>query len=416
MAPLKKSCIVNNALCFSDTPPSRPALVQVSEKLHHAGASVASSSIAMAIAAAIEAAGKRPTYISLRFDASPECPRTQETNNSTTPRFFRSSRRLTHDYDDYITMISNDSSQKEIDDETTITAPRCYALPSAIPAWSNHHHCDIPPEITSGVSSQDPFPWALFEASARSDVEIHQEVPSIASSDNNKNERESYMVDHRHLVAGHWQDMPYPNGCTPLSSTFCLPCLHEAKPSIHPLTNENLNSAYNKSDRHPLSNPSTQTSLLWTGDQAAAIAVTPKGWASPINGIRTRNSAWDPCYMASRLSTRLGKPTMNDSANIFIHAGEFTTYKNQDPRVLVPDSVSAMMDKGRGDDLAPGMTQKYKKKKCEHEGCTKYSQSGGVCCRHGAKRSKTRKYCSHEGCTNFVQRAGVCIRHGASRY
>jgi hypothetical protein len=116
--------------------------------------------------------------------------------------------------------------------------------------------------------------------------------------------------------------------------------------------------------------------------------------------------------MASCPSTRLGTPTVNDSADMFLHAGEFTTYKNQDQRVLVPGSDSAM-DKGRGDDLAPGMTKKYKKKKCEHEGCTKYSQSGGVCCRHGAKRSKMRKYCSHEGCTNFVQRAGVCIRHGA---
>lgn len=113
---------------------------------------------------------------------------------------------------------------------------------------------------------------------------------------------------------------------------------------------------------------------------------------------------------------------MNGGAEMY--AGEFANYEMQEQEVLIRDTGS-VTNKGirwndarhgepRGEELAPGMVQKRKKKKCNYEGCTKYSQSGGVCCRHGAKKSKSRKYCSHEGCTKFVQRGGFCVRHGAA--
>ena len=53
------------------------------------------------------------------------------------------------------------------------------------------------------------------------------------------------------------------------------------------------------------------------------------------------------------------------------------------------------------------------KKICSSDGCTNYAVKGGVCIRHGAK--KTVKLCSREGCTNQAYRRGVCCRHGAKR-
>ena len=278
-----------------------------------------------------------------------------------------------------------------------------------------------------GVSSQDAVSWALFEDAARSAVRLHHEIHSIASSDKDKNTRDSDVGD-RHPVARHWQGqsvMSHPNGRVAHSSTFCFPCLHESKPRIFATTNEDSKEAY-EGDRHLVSRPDTLVSLIPTWDKAMACAGSPKFWAySPANGIRTRNTARDPrdpwYIMASRPSTRLETRTMNGGADM--HAGEFVNYKFQEQGVLVRDTGS-VMDKGiwwnderqcetRGEELAPGMVQKRKKKKCNHERCTKYAQTGGVCCRHGAKRSKSRKYCSHETCTKFVQRNGFCFRHGA---
>jgi hypothetical protein len=421
MAPLKKRRIIDNAFCHSVIPSSAQSiLAQALERLDDAGANVASSSIAAAIAAAIEAAGKAPTSLSLRFDASPVSLRI---HSNCTARFLCSSRRVTDNHDDEITIIANDS-QKEMG-EITPTAPRCFALPSTISPGSDHHHCEDPTGMLPGVSSQDAFPWALFEDAARSAVRLHQEIPIIASSDNNRNISESHVGD-RHPVARHWHGqsvISHPNGRIAPSST-CLPCLHEAKPSISATTNhEDSKEAY-KGDRHPVSRPDTLASLLSTWDKDMASNGTPKGWAySPANGIRTRNTARDPrdpwYIMASRPSTRQGTRTMNGGADMY--AGEFANYTMQEQGVLMQDTRS-VMDKGiwwnderqgetREEELAPGMVQK--KKKCNHEGCTKYAQTGGVCCRHGAKRSKSRKYCSHEGCTKFVQRGGFCVRHGA---
>jgi hypothetical protein len=58
----------------------------------------------------------------------------------------------------------------------------------------------------------------------------------------------------------------------------------------------------------------------------------------------------------------------------------------------------------------PGVKAKIRKK-CSFEGCSNFSQWGGVCWTHGAKVEK--KCCSHEGCTNGVIKGGVCITHGA---
>eukprot|EP00985_Skeletonema_marinoi_P013353 scaffold6595_cov92-Skeletonema_marinoi.AAC.1 len=46
-----------------------------------------------------------------------------------------------------------------------------------------------------------------------------------------------------------------------------------------------------------------------------------------------------------------------------------------------------------------------KEKRCSSEGCTNYSQKGGVCKRHGAKVK--RKFCSSERCTNIVVKRGA---------
>ena len=53
-----------------------------------------------------------------------------------------------------------------------------------------------------------------------------------------------------------------------------------------------------------------------------------------------------------------------------------------------------------------------KRSTCRYEGCTNLAQVGGVCIRHGAK--KYMKTCSHEGCTNNIVNGGVCRRHGAT--
>ena len=50
-------------------------------------------------------------------------------------------------------------------------------------------------------------------------------------------------------------------------------------------------------------------------------------------------------------------------------------------------------------------------RRCSSEGCTKFSRSGRVCMRHGAKVKFKR--CSNEGCTNNVKKGGVCWRHCA---
>lgn len=44
------------------------------------------------------------------------------------------------------------------------------------------------------------------------------------------------------------------------------------------------------------------------------------------------------------------------------------------------------------------------------EKCTKYSQSKGMCSKHGGKR-----ICKIDGCNNYMQRYGVCIKHGANK-
>lgn len=49
------------------------------------------------------------------------------------------------------------------------------------------------------------------------------------------------------------------------------------------------------------------------------------------------------------------------------------------------------------------------KKKCSSPECSRNAQQGGVCYRHGAKRSK----CSHPECLNVVKKGGVCWTHGA---
>ena len=51
-----------------------------------------------------------------------------------------------------------------------------------------------------------------------------------------------------------------------------------------------------------------------------------------------------------------------------------------------------------------------KRTRCSIDGCTKYAQKGGVCKRHGAKVKV--KLCSSEGCTNLAVKGGVCVRHG----
>ena len=51
---------------------------------------------------------------------------------------------------------------------------------------------------------------------------------------------------------------------------------------------------------------------------------------------------------------------------------------------------------------------------CTHPGCSKQVQQGGVCCRHGARTSRT--ICTDpSGCTNVAKRGGLCRRHGAFR-
>ena len=51
-------------------------------------------------------------------------------------------------------------------------------------------------------------------------------------------------------------------------------------------------------------------------------------------------------------------------------------------------------------------------KKCNVEGCTKFSQKGGVCVKHGAIVNSHKK-CNVDGCTNLSQKGGVCVKHGA---
>lgn len=45
---------------------------------------------------------------------------------------------------------------------------------------------------------------------------------------------------------------------------------------------------------------------------------------------------------------------------------------------------------------------------CKIEGCTKKSQRGGLCARHGANIPR----CKVEGCTSYAKKGGVCAKHG----
>ena len=63
---------------------------------------------------------------------------------------------------------------------------------------------------------------------------------------------------------------------------------------------------------------------------------------------------------------------------------------------LQPRGMYKQCQKGRG-----CLKHGAEVKRCSHEGCANYAQKGGVCVRHGEKR--THKDCSHEGCSNIVE-------------
>ena len=51
------------------------------------------------------------------------------------------------------------------------------------------------------------------------------------------------------------------------------------------------------------------------------------------------------------------------------------------------------------------------KKKCKIDGCSNFSQIGGICVKHGAKIKRYK--CKIDGCSNKSKKSGVCIKHGA---
>jgi hypothetical protein len=50
-----------------------------------------------------------------------------------------------------------------------------------------------------------------------------------------------------------------------------------------------------------------------------------------------------------------------------------------------------------------------KRRYCSQNGCDNQVIQGGVCLKHGARRTR----CSQDGCDNQVQLGGVCVKHGA---
>ena len=212
-----------------------------SKKLKTTNATFAYSPIAAAIAAAIEAAGKQPSYVSLWFENSPESQGVQATS---TQRIVCSARRVSEndvsstvssavggDDDDGITTMSNGSQKNN----NTPPIPRHVALPSKSFTRDNtsnvsptDSHSENPLDILSRVSSRVAYlesrraaHRSMFSTSPACNDEENPAALSrrakakIVATANSKATKECY-VGSRHPVTRHRHGrgvMTYPNGC-----------------------------------------------------------------------------------------------------------------------------------------------------------------------------------------------------------
>ena len=101
------------------------------------------------------------------------------------------------------------------------------------------------------------------------------------------------------------------------------------------------------------------------------------------------------------------------------------TIRNLDPGVPCRDEGSTLSgsgvdsgtkrgppdDEGGVETKGADPRKRRRGKVCSTEGCTSLARNGGLCLRHGARR--TRGTCSHKGCANLVQNLGLCFKHGA---
>ena len=212
-----------------------------SKKLKTTNATFASSPIAAAIAASIEAAGKQPSSESLRFEVSSEA---QDVQATSTQRIVCSARRVSandvsstafaavgDDDDDGITTKSNDSRKNN----ETPPIPRHVALPSKSFTRDNSSivsptdfHSENPLDILSRVSSRVAYlesrraahrPMLSTSPACNDDEKpaalSHRAKANIVATANSKETKECY-VGSRHPVTRHRHGrgvMTYPNGC-----------------------------------------------------------------------------------------------------------------------------------------------------------------------------------------------------------
>ena len=226
--------------------PNNPSSLQrsnapASKKLKTTNATFASSPIATAIAAAIEAAGKQPSSVSLRSDASPEA---QDVQANSMQRIVCSARRVSDndasstdcaavgdDDDDGIITMPDDSRKNN----KTPPIPRHLALPSKSFTRDNSSvvaptdsHSENPLDILSRVSSRVAYLQSrraahrpmLSTSPAYNDEEkpaalSRRAKANIVATANSKETKECY-VGSRHPVTRHRHGrgvMTYPNGC-----------------------------------------------------------------------------------------------------------------------------------------------------------------------------------------------------------
>ena len=185
-----------------------------SRKLKTTNATFASSPIAEATAAAIEAAGKQPSSVSLRFEVSPEA---QDVQASLTQRIVCSSSIVSDNDvsstafaavgDDDVDGIITKSNDSRKSNETPLI-PRHVALPSTSFTRDNNSivsptdsHSENPLDILSRVSSRVAY--------------LERAKANIVATANSKETNECY-VGSRHPVTRHRHGrgvMSYPNGC-----------------------------------------------------------------------------------------------------------------------------------------------------------------------------------------------------------
>ena len=144
-------------------------------------------------------------------------------------------------------------------------------------------------------------------------------------------------------------------------------------------------------------------SLKWLIKRRAIV----KDGQKKYSYIQTQQNR-DICTVITTNRTNKRKRQSESSDDVFASTIEPTTCMKRISKCSV-DGCKSFSRTGYG-----GVCLKHgaKKYKCSHEGCDNHAKESGFCIKHGAKV----KLCGHEGCKNqAIGGFKVCYRHGAIR-